>query len=439
MPVYTILPKANVTMDDVKNTLNANGGKVTNVLGTFFTEEANINMWSRNKPTPYNAEFADNNVSQKGHDGMHGIIIPYNTDANFAAVCLNDWSYRALDGYLDGNGKQWPMRLGDFRGYYPAAKKQPNMYIWRMSYLPIYSGTELQYFSSSLMLDLYELVDYQNSVRLEDIKILNNSLANMYLTMCLEVSSATRMFFQSKTPLTGNDETSEIKIRVNTNFDGYTSTNTELGLSLSNGQTITMYLFIASALVNPTSLTYCNRASECPYFCIGAKFDNSTVVKKILTVKNILQQTIYTISFAGTDISRFAFLSASQNNGYTRMTLYGLTYKITKSKGTSLSAVNGYFEISCMNANGDDGCFESADALGTGAIDFPTERTVELDYGNDTWITFNEKDDVIKGNTYIITVTFQSVQTTAFVGGSMSATMYYDTSVKMWKLKDLQT
>ena len=46
MPVYTILPKANVTMDDVKDTLNANGGKVTNVLGTFFSEQARINRWA---------------------------------------------------------------------------------------------------------------------------------------------------------------------------------------------------------------------------------------------------------------------------------------------------------------------------------------------------------------------------------------------------------
>lgn len=438
MAVYEIIPTTNVSMADIRDTLNANNGSVDNTLGSFFTEDANINMWSRNKPVPHSLEFGDTAVIRKGYNGMHGLIIPYNTDANFAAVCTSAWSYKALDGYLDGNGKQWPMRLGDFRGYYPAAKKQPNLYPWRQSYLPIYSGTELQYFGSSMMLDLYESIDYENSVRLEEITILNKSLADMYLTLCIESSSGAKMFYQSKTPLTGNDETSEIKIRVNTNQDNFSSGATELGMTLSNGGTVTMYLFLASALVNPTSLTYCNRASECPYFCIGAKFDAASIVKQSLKVMNIQQQTIYTISFAGTDISRFAFFAASQNNGYSKIILYGLTCKLTKAKGTTLSSVSGYFSISCMDENGEDGCFDPTDALGTGVIAVPTGKTVEYDFGNSSWITFNEPDSAIKDKTYIITVVFQSTQTTAFVGGSMSATMYYDSSLKMWKLKDLE-
>ena len=43
MAVYNILPTTNLKWDDIRDTLNAGGGSVTNVVSTAFLEK-NINI-----------------------------------------------------------------------------------------------------------------------------------------------------------------------------------------------------------------------------------------------------------------------------------------------------------------------------------------------------------------------------------------------------------
>ena len=50
MTALSKIPRTNVSVADIRDTLNANGGSVTNVLGTFFSSAANINIWARQKP-----------------------------------------------------------------------------------------------------------------------------------------------------------------------------------------------------------------------------------------------------------------------------------------------------------------------------------------------------------------------------------------------------
>ena len=45
MAVYNILPSTNLKTEDIRDTLNANGGSVSNDCLTFFTDAANIRMW----------------------------------------------------------------------------------------------------------------------------------------------------------------------------------------------------------------------------------------------------------------------------------------------------------------------------------------------------------------------------------------------------------
>ena len=55
MAVYDILPTQNLKWDDVRDTLNANNGSVTNVAETAFKATANINMFAKYKPSDIGA------------------------------------------------------------------------------------------------------------------------------------------------------------------------------------------------------------------------------------------------------------------------------------------------------------------------------------------------------------------------------------------------
>lgn len=116
MAVYDILPTENLRYDDIRDTLNANGGSVSNVVGTAFAEGANINKWAKYKPVAYPQPFTDNYPDWwKGFNGLCGIsnfgfsnvkqILTYYKDNNF-------WVYTPPQG-----GEDEPFRLGDFRGY----------------------------------------------------------------------------------------------------------------------------------------------------------------------------------------------------------------------------------------------------------------------------------------------------------------------------------
>lgn len=122
MAIYEILPTENLKTADIRDTLNANGGNVSNVIYTFFTPSANINMWSKYKPVPLTEDFPDFASNWwKGNSGNCGISIPqYNSmdDIYNATVgTTNGWMYTLPTG-----GSYEPFRLGDFRGYDPNAK-----------------------------------------------------------------------------------------------------------------------------------------------------------------------------------------------------------------------------------------------------------------------------------------------------------------------------
>ena len=52
------LGTTNLTMTDIGNYLNTNGGSVNvNNMGEFFTSAAKINKWSAHKPIRYAADF----------------------------------------------------------------------------------------------------------------------------------------------------------------------------------------------------------------------------------------------------------------------------------------------------------------------------------------------------------------------------------------------
>lgn len=126
MAVHTTIPNSNVLLADVRDTLNANGGSVSNDLTTFFTTAAKINPWSKKKPVENGTyQFCQDFDSTKPNyvsgwwkgTGRCGFTIPthstYMAAVNATTGGMNGWTYNLPIIYK---------RLGDFIGYYPAAK-----------------------------------------------------------------------------------------------------------------------------------------------------------------------------------------------------------------------------------------------------------------------------------------------------------------------------
>lgn len=118
---YNTLPQTNLKAEDIRDTLNANGGSVGNNTTTFFSDAANINMFSRYKLIRNNALFINlwENNAWKGTDGQCGIDFTGAATNNYIEVVgnvtnngSNGWSYQK-----PWTGIVTPYRLGDFRGY----------------------------------------------------------------------------------------------------------------------------------------------------------------------------------------------------------------------------------------------------------------------------------------------------------------------------------
>ena len=125
MAAYDILPTENLKWDDIRDTLNASGGTVSNVAETAFKTTSGINVWSKHKPVVLTVNFCQdfnsnaanyNSTWWQGQDGNCGLVPK--TLLNFADVVantdgeMNGWTYNLPKG-----GSSQPYRLGDFAGY----------------------------------------------------------------------------------------------------------------------------------------------------------------------------------------------------------------------------------------------------------------------------------------------------------------------------------
>ena len=119
MAVLSKIPRTDVSVADIRDTLNANGGSVTNVVGTFFSSAANINIWARQKPIHWKSDTSNNDGAGDGNYGF--------TPATAASIAslkslysneLNGWVFNPPTG-----GSSSPFRLGDFRNYNPSARE----------------------------------------------------------------------------------------------------------------------------------------------------------------------------------------------------------------------------------------------------------------------------------------------------------------------------
>lgn len=132
MAVLTRIPEIGYSTlyVDVRDTLNAYGGRVGNIYDTLFTGSANINVWSRRKPhvntrnpqplvmtTEEMAETLNSSgvvIRRYGIQILGGAMTP----AELYSQILGDLGYIYP---LPTGGELQPFRLQDFNGYYPEA------------------------------------------------------------------------------------------------------------------------------------------------------------------------------------------------------------------------------------------------------------------------------------------------------------------------------
>lgn len=125
MAVYDILPTENLKWDDVRDTLNASGGVVSNVAETAFKATSGINKWSRHKPINHPSQFTLTEAEFVGanEDKLQGIFYGLKGANNLKLNELHNANYDYVALPHGGSGS--PYRLGDFRGYARFAK--PNL------------------------------------------------------------------------------------------------------------------------------------------------------------------------------------------------------------------------------------------------------------------------------------------------------------------------
>lgn len=125
--------------DDIRDTLNANGGKVTDNFLSFFKANANNNMWAKFKPENHPAIIEM--TAEQRRANKYGLTVYGNRLAmNDTSVgdtpedVYRRWRLGQLDNglttigsnvgvkyTLPKGGATSPYRLADFRGYYPSA------------------------------------------------------------------------------------------------------------------------------------------------------------------------------------------------------------------------------------------------------------------------------------------------------------------------------
>lgn len=121
MSSYNILPMGQLRYEDLRDTLNAHGGDVTNEVSTAFSVDANINKWSRRKPIALARPFITyGDYEMYAKDANYGLV-PAHTSyvvEDLPELCREAAAYRLTWGYRLPTGSwQEPFRMGDFLGY----------------------------------------------------------------------------------------------------------------------------------------------------------------------------------------------------------------------------------------------------------------------------------------------------------------------------------
>lgn len=202
MSILTVIPSTGqLRACDIRDTLNANGGSVTNLLQTFFTDgsrtfqhngvnftpNARINKWARRKPV---VSSSDTELTDAQFSALSCGLACYKEyidyEGNEQTEILTGGYYSSLGGLKDnveaGVTYRWKyvvpagnsyskLRLSDFRGYNPSAQQS----ICRANerfFVPDSNG--------NISIEIYDSNVPEGSILAADIQAGGVSAADMY-------------------------------------------------------------------------------------------------------------------------------------------------------------------------------------------------------------------------------------------------------------------
>lgn len=243
MAIQTILPENNLTFSDIRDTLNAGGGAVTNEVATAFMSTAKTNVWAKFKPFRYKLNFGVTEAIRK--QASYGVgNIPYFTNTSNMASFMYDNSTTPTNGsqplyfthLLPRGGENEPYRLEDFVGYYADATPPIGLHYTNEMMMDS-SGRIIPYFI------LGNETDY--TLKLKDLNInqyIGNAGLNIddwYLGICF-VNASKKLYITQSTYLS---QVNEYGASFNINSFG------------SHAGTYTVFAFISNTKIESLTST----------------------------------------------------------------------------------------------------------------------------------------------------------------------------------------
>lgn len=176
MAIYDVIPTSNVTFNDIRDTLNSQGGSVNNEVASAFKNSANINPWSKHKPVILEVNFCQDFNSDglnyypnwwKARDGNCGLtpkeLSSYKNLPDVMDGGMNGWVYNIPQG-----GSAQPLRLGDFANYKYDARPPvsgfecPEQAINKFSSSSFDCSFAISYLQNDYTLSIYDIGNLQN-------------------------------------------------------------------------------------------------------------------------------------------------------------------------------------------------------------------------------------------------------------------------------------
>lgn len=126
MAVLDIIPKSNISLADIRDTINEkNGASATNIISTFIDEDSNLNQWARYKPLKGGADFYSTLADYEAYAKTINWGLKPPSGASYTGTSISDDKIKQLANNMWIYDKpELPtdkFRVGDFRGYYPKA------------------------------------------------------------------------------------------------------------------------------------------------------------------------------------------------------------------------------------------------------------------------------------------------------------------------------
>lgn len=207
-----VLKNENLKDSDVRNLLNKFGGVVDNVQQSHYTELNNANEWSRFKPIRSKridytlAEWLERGKTGKfGEDECFGFEIPvFESPASIMRALENGaamWEYKRPDG------KVYPYRTGDWRGYNPEAVNPVGDVVEKVYLQETTTGF---YFDVNVDVVVAEMASEYN-LCLADFEVNGVRLSDMYLGVYLKRSGGKYYFQTGDRPIGSDGLTTTIK------------------------------------------------------------------------------------------------------------------------------------------------------------------------------------------------------------------------------------